>query len=107
MLKRTKTTHDEYLKRLQKIKRDKYSFTNEEVIWEDTFEKLVVNSFPYDNIAKDHHLLIDKVGQSWNGFVYNLDEFIARFGQYDTLMINMKAKSIGTKHIHLINWKNE
>ena len=99
-MKRTPETQAKYEQRKKEIDVMTYNFSDEKVIHEDIDFKIVENSFPYDELAEVHHLLIP------TGFkdIFSIVR-LHRFADYDSVILNFKTRTVGTEHAHLITWK--
>lgn len=107
--KRTVATHNKYVDFIESGKPAKFTLIKEWKRW-----NLVENAFPYDAIARQHHLLFPK-----RQFTHERSMSLAELfefnnikkeisGSYDSILENFEsARSIPLHfHYHLINWKD-
>lgn len=76
---------------------------------------IIENNYPYDVVAKDHHMLVPKRHFSFNDVrtvdeKYELEEIedlLNMEGDYDCIMQNFTAGQSQPQHLHyhLLTWK--
>lgn len=100
-MKRSKEMQEKYAQRLKEVDAELYDFRDDKLILDEDEYEIRENSFPYDNWAAIHHLLVPKGTIDLTHILRHND-----FPGYESIIINQfNDKSVAKPHAHLIVWK--